>query len=39
MYCEDFKLKIQMLSTYRNLLMGLVAIGVFVMRFSFYIST
>lgn len=30
---EDFKLKIQMLSTYRNLLMGLAAIGVFVMHF------
>ena len=25
---EDFKLKIQMLSTYRNLLMGLAAISV-----------
>lgn len=30
---DDFKLKIQMLSTYRNLLMGLAAIGVFVMHF------
>lgn len=30
---DDFKLEIQMLSTYRNLLMGLAAIGVFVMHF------
>lgn len=30
---DDFKLDIQMLSTYRNLLMGLAAIGVFVMHF------
>lgn len=30
---DDFKLKIQMLSTYRNLLMGLAAIGVFIMHF------
>lgn len=30
---DDFKFKIQMLSTYRNLLMGLAAIGVFVMHF------
>ena len=30
---DDFKLEIQMLSTYMNLLMGLAAIGVFVMHF------